>query len=410
MLMKNRSIKNLSIKSYKKNKLEQLKDFCSVAETGSISATAKLLNVAESSISTHISSFERDLGVTLFDKVGRNLKLNKHGEEYYKKARDVINKIEDIYDEQVILKINKIDILQIKIIGLYRDKVLFLSKFLRKMVVKIKLKHLILAILIICIVLFILFSNHNDSNKIEKAILITKGIAKNINDQDILMTKNLEANLKIFVERTRQNPNMSLEQLIKLKDELGVSILTFWDKNGKMFLNTNGTHLKNGEDYEKFKNYSIFDKEQCPDFRNLQSTPSLIRALPLYYSNVRKIPNKLSITWDNKTQRYLNISYDGQPIKDIIDDNKKINHGISYIAFSDPSGKIISDSGTKPNGLIITKYNDYNDKPYVYKIGNFSVVRLMFGGLQKEICYQINRGNVNDNNEYFYILTVVFKK
>jgi LysR family glycine cleavage system transcriptional activator len=69
--------------SYKKNKLDQLKGFCAVVECGTIVEAAKKLHLSESSISLQISSLEQDLKVKLFDKIGRNLKVNKAGRAYY---------------------------------------------------------------------------------------------------------------------------------------------------------------------------------------------------------------------------------------------------------------------------------------------------------------------------------------
>jgi LysR family transcriptional regulator for bpeEF and oprC len=51
------------INNYKKNKLDQLKGFCAVVEFGAIVEAAKKLHISESSISTQISSLERDLKI-----------------------------------------------------------------------------------------------------------------------------------------------------------------------------------------------------------------------------------------------------------------------------------------------------------------------------------------------------------
>jgi hypothetical protein len=100
--------------SYKKNKLDQLKGFCAVVECGSIAEAAKVLCISEPSVSLQISSLEKDLGVQLFDKVGRSLKLNQNGRAYYEKASEILKNFEDLYNKDFVVKISKWDIWKIR--------------------------------------------------------------------------------------------------------------------------------------------------------------------------------------------------------------------------------------------------------------------------------------------------------
>lgn len=60
--------------------LLQLKYFQTVAQLEHISKAAKQLNIAQPSLSMTISKLEQELGVSLFDRQGRNIVLNVNGQ------------------------------------------------------------------------------------------------------------------------------------------------------------------------------------------------------------------------------------------------------------------------------------------------------------------------------------------
>ncbi len=62
--------------------LTQLKYFLCTANCGQITRAADLLHVSQSAISTAISRLESELGVELFCKCGRNIKLTENGERF----------------------------------------------------------------------------------------------------------------------------------------------------------------------------------------------------------------------------------------------------------------------------------------------------------------------------------------
>ena len=53
--------------------------FLAVADSGSIRAAAKELNIASSAVSRQIGALEQILGIQLFDRIGRGLKLSDAG-------------------------------------------------------------------------------------------------------------------------------------------------------------------------------------------------------------------------------------------------------------------------------------------------------------------------------------------
>lgn len=71
--------------------LVQLKYFVAVAEAGHLTNAAKKLNVAQPALSTSIARLEKEVGVPLFDRVGRNIYLNHCGEIYLERAHQILD-------------------------------------------------------------------------------------------------------------------------------------------------------------------------------------------------------------------------------------------------------------------------------------------------------------------------------
>src|ERR1700722_8591396 len=67
--------------------LRHLRYFTAVAEHGGIGRTAHIVHVAQSAISEQIRDLESELGVALFDRKNRRIRLTYHGEQFFKDAR-----------------------------------------------------------------------------------------------------------------------------------------------------------------------------------------------------------------------------------------------------------------------------------------------------------------------------------
>jgi DNA-binding transcriptional LysR family regulator len=70
--------------------LRHLRYFTAVAEHGGVGSTARILHVAQSAISEQIHDLESELGVALFDRTNRRIRLTYHGEQFLKDARAVL--------------------------------------------------------------------------------------------------------------------------------------------------------------------------------------------------------------------------------------------------------------------------------------------------------------------------------
>ncbi|MEU4693685.1 LysR family transcriptional regulator [Actinoplanes sp. NPDC023714] len=72
--------------------LRHLRYFVAIAEAGTVSAAAARLHVTQPSLSRQLRQLERDLGVDLFDLVGRRLLLSPAGRTLLPLARDVLGR------------------------------------------------------------------------------------------------------------------------------------------------------------------------------------------------------------------------------------------------------------------------------------------------------------------------------
>ncbi len=83
--------------------LKQLEAFVQVAEGGSFSKAAKELFLTQPTISAHIASLEKELGVRLFVRNTKEVGLSDDGKDLYKYARQIVDlekKIEERFGEK----------------------------------------------------------------------------------------------------------------------------------------------------------------------------------------------------------------------------------------------------------------------------------------------------------------------
>lgn len=81
--------------------LRQLKTFRAVAENLSFTKTAKQLFMAQSSVSAQIRVLEEELGVKLFDRIGRRVLITDAGQKLFEYARRMESMTEEILAEVV---------------------------------------------------------------------------------------------------------------------------------------------------------------------------------------------------------------------------------------------------------------------------------------------------------------------
>lgn len=65
--------------------------FKTIAQTGNLTQAAELLMISPPALSNALKRLERNLGVNLFDRVGRNLVLNRYGQAYLPYAEKILD-------------------------------------------------------------------------------------------------------------------------------------------------------------------------------------------------------------------------------------------------------------------------------------------------------------------------------
>src|SRR5690348_790722 len=79
--------------------VHQLRYFCAVAETGSFTRAAEREQIAQPSLSQQIMKLEEELGVRLFDRLGRTVRLTDLGQTFLPRARTILMELKAAKEE-----------------------------------------------------------------------------------------------------------------------------------------------------------------------------------------------------------------------------------------------------------------------------------------------------------------------
>ena len=80
----------------KRDRLRQLRAFCRVVQTGSITKAAESLDLASGAVSVQIRELEYEMEAHLFDRRGRGLTLNPAGERLYELAEPLARRMDSV--------------------------------------------------------------------------------------------------------------------------------------------------------------------------------------------------------------------------------------------------------------------------------------------------------------------------
>ncbi|MGY4655759.1 DNA-binding transcriptional LysR family regulator [Ewingella americana] len=76
--------------------LRQLEVFAEVLKSGSTTQASIVLSLSQSAVSAALADIEGQLGVQLFDRVGKRLVINEHGRLLYPKALALLEQAAEI--------------------------------------------------------------------------------------------------------------------------------------------------------------------------------------------------------------------------------------------------------------------------------------------------------------------------
>jgi DNA-binding transcriptional LysR family regulator len=83
---------------YKNNRLQQLRGFCSAAQSGSISRAAEKLFLSQPSVSLQIQALEREFKAILFERRGPKIVLTPEGKTLYELAAPLVEEVDRLHD------------------------------------------------------------------------------------------------------------------------------------------------------------------------------------------------------------------------------------------------------------------------------------------------------------------------
>lgn len=73
--------------------IRNLTTFLKVTELKSFSKAAEALDYSQSAVTVQIQQLERELGVQLFDRIGKNVSITQYGKDFVTYARDVVSAV-----------------------------------------------------------------------------------------------------------------------------------------------------------------------------------------------------------------------------------------------------------------------------------------------------------------------------
>jgi DNA-binding transcriptional LysR family regulator len=93
--------------------LRHVRTFVTVAELGTVSAAADRLHVAQPALSRQIAQLEEELGLKLFDRLGRRLVLTSGGEQLLGDCRGLLNYARSLGEQAQVLRRGDVGVLRV---------------------------------------------------------------------------------------------------------------------------------------------------------------------------------------------------------------------------------------------------------------------------------------------------------
>src|SRR6266699_6611088 len=84
--------------------LRRLRTFVAVADLGTVSKAAVRLRIGQPALSRQISDLQQELGLRLFDRVGRGLVLTVEGEQLLADCRRVMSDLDAVRERAEVLR------------------------------------------------------------------------------------------------------------------------------------------------------------------------------------------------------------------------------------------------------------------------------------------------------------------
>ena len=76
---------------------DHLRTFVAIADSGGVHRAAARLHLSQPAVSRQIQTLEADLGVPLFDRIGRRVQLTSEGEDLLRRSRRLLAEAEILH-------------------------------------------------------------------------------------------------------------------------------------------------------------------------------------------------------------------------------------------------------------------------------------------------------------------------
>jgi LysR family transcriptional regulator, cyn operon transcriptional activator len=93
--------------------LRHVRAFVTIADSGGFARAARRLNLSQPALSRQIGTLESDLGVSLFDRIGRRVQLTAEGEELLRRSRHLLAEADSLGERARMLKGGETGILRV---------------------------------------------------------------------------------------------------------------------------------------------------------------------------------------------------------------------------------------------------------------------------------------------------------
>src|SRR5262245_7128489 len=91
--------------------LRHLPAFATIADVGGFARAATRLNLSQPALSRQIHALEADLGIMLFDRIGRGVQLTSEGEDLLRRSRRLLAEADSLGERALMLKAGETGIL-----------------------------------------------------------------------------------------------------------------------------------------------------------------------------------------------------------------------------------------------------------------------------------------------------------
>ena len=93
--------------------LRHLRGFVTIADAGGFARAGARLNLSQPALSRQIRAFEAELGVQLFDRIGRRVQLTAEGQDLLRRARELLTSADSLGERARALKGGAIGVLRV---------------------------------------------------------------------------------------------------------------------------------------------------------------------------------------------------------------------------------------------------------------------------------------------------------